>query len=283
MSLLSHPAVVALVALFVWWFSTGIVLYVVGRTGRASRWSLLCAGTLLAAGLYGLVLSSTDVSVAGAYAAFACALLVWGTQEFAFLIGAITGRNEKACPPGCSGLRRAMLALESIVYHEIALLLSGIAVVAATWNSANQLGTWTFVILWAMRVGAKLNLFLGVPVLNQEFLPDRMKHLASFFTQTPVNPLFPVVVTISTAVTTLLVAQALASDATAFTRTGTMLLASLLALGVLEHWFMVLPLPIAALWGWSMRPRSIHPRASSGVPLSVDLGGGSVISETHDP
>lgn len=283
MSVLSHPAVVALFALFVWWFSTGLVLYVVGRTRLSSRWRLVCAGLLFAAGLYGLARSSADTSVAGPYVAFASALLVWGTQEFAFLTGSITGPNEKACPIGCSGWRKTMLAVESILYHEVALILSGIAVIAATWNGGNQYGTWTFVILWTMRVSAKINLFLGVPVLNQEFLPDKLKHLASFFAQKPVSAFFPLAVTASTAVATLLVAQALVGNATAFTRTGTMLLASLLALGVLEHWFMVLPLPIDALWGWGMRPRRFRARRSSPVSLSADLHVRSVISDAQDP
>jgi putative photosynthetic complex assembly protein 2 len=283
MTLLSHPAVVALFALFVWWFSTGIVLYLVGWRLRASRRSLLGAAVLFAAALYGLALSSANTRVIGAYTAFACALLVWGTQEFAFLSGAITGPNNQPCAEGCSGWNKVALAVRSIVYHEIALVLSGVAVIGATWNSDNPFGAWTFLILWAMRLSAKINLFLGVPVLNQEFLPDRLSYLASFFSKGPVSTFFPFAVTVATAVTTLLVAQALSSDATAFARTGYMLLASLLALGVLEHWFMVLPLPISALWGWGMRSRSVSACPSPAASLSVDVGVRSVVSKIEGP
>ena len=31
-------------------------------------------------------------------------------------------------------------------------------------------------------------------------------------------------------------------------------MASLLALAVLEHWFMVIPLPSEKMWKWAMRP-----------------------------
>jgi len=282
MSLLSHPAIAVLSALFVWWFSTGVVLYIVRSCSWASRWSLLCAAALFAAGLYGLALSAVDTSVFGAYMAFAAALLVWGTQEFAFLTGAITGPSDSPCPPDCSGRRRAVLAFQAIFYHEVALVLSGIAVAAVTWNSANQFGASTFLILWVMRVSAKINLFLGVPILNQEFLPARLRYLASFFAQRPISPFFPFAVTGATAVATLLVAQAFAGDASAFFRTGTMLLASLLALGVLEHWFMVLPLPIAALWSWGLRSRDGRACRSSAAALSADICVRSVVSETHD-
>jgi len=283
MTLLSHPAVVAFFALFVWWFSTGVVLYLVGWPLRAPRLSLIGAGVLFAASLYGLALSSADTRVIGAYTAFACALLVWGTQEFAFLTGAITGPSNKACAKDCSGWLRVALAVRSIVYHEIALVLSGIAVIGATWNSDNSIGAWTFLILWAMRLSAKINLFLGVPVLNQEFLPDRLNYLATFFTKGPVSPFFPFAVTAATTVTTIIVVRALSGDATAFGRTGYMLLASLLGLGVLEHWFMVVPLPISALWGWGMRSRSVRTCPSATVSLSVDIAARSVVSEIEGP
>lgn len=261
--LLSHPAVAALCALFVWWFSTGVVLYIVGWRDWKSRWGLLGAGAIFAASLYGLSTSGADASVAGAYLAFIYAVILWGTQEFAFLTGFITGPYTQVCPESCAGWRRAALAVEAIVYHEIALLLTALAAVAVTWKADNQFGVWTLTILWLMRVSAKLNLFMGVPVLNHEFLPERLQYLSSFFTRKPVGVFFPIAVTAATAGTTLIVAKALAVGTGAFESTGFMLLASLLSLGVLEHWFMVLPLPIAALWGWGMRSRAVQVRTAA--------------------
>jgi putative photosynthetic complex assembly protein 2 len=283
MALLSHPAIVALYALFVWWFSTGVVLYIVGRPGWSSRWILLAAGVLFAASLYGLSRSSADTSVLGAYSAFTYAVLLWGSQEFPFLTGLITGPRGEPCPESCRGWRRVALALEAIVYHEIALLLSGLAVFAVTWNAVNQFGAWTFLTLWAMRVSAKLNLFLGVPVLNDEFLPDRMSYLASFFSKRPVSLLFPVTVTAATVLTALVVTRALAADASAFSSSGYMLLASLMALGLLEHWFMVLPLPIAALWGWGMRSRTGHAQAAAAMSAAQDPRLRTSVTEIPEP
>ena len=39
--------------------------------------------------------------------------------------------------------------------------------------------------------------------------------------------------------------------------------AALLSLAVLEHWFLVLPLPSAAMWSWSLRSRA--PPAGSAI------------------
>ncbi len=283
MTLLSHPAVAAFCALFVWWFSTGVVLYIVGRPGWSSPAWLFGAAVLFAASLYGLARSGADTSVTGAYVAFTCAVLLWGTQEFGFLTGVVTGPRRQACPEGCVGWRRAALALEAIIYHEIALVLSGVAVVAVTWKADNQFGTWTFLILWTMRVSAKLNLFVGVPVLNHEFLPDRLSYLTSFFTRKPIGLFFAIAVTTATAATTLLVAIGLTGDTSAFQSTGTMLLASLMALGVLEHWFMVVPLPIAALWSWGMRSRTVQVDRRSATTLAQDRRVPSVVTKVPDP
>jgi putative photosynthetic complex assembly protein 2 len=283
MTILSYPAVAALCALFVWWFSTGVVLYIVCRPGWNSRGCLMVAGALFVASLYGLARSSGDTSVAGAYIAFTCALLLWGTQEFGFLTGFITGPRKRPCPEGCAGWRRAAFAVEAVLYHEIALLFSCAAVLAVTWNANNQFGALTFLILWAMRVSAELNLFLGVPVLNDEFLPGRLEYLKSFFTQKPIGLFFPLAVTAATAVTALLVNMALASDANAFQSTGCTLLASLIALGVLEHWFMVLPLPVAALWSWSTRSRADQVRERTSASLAQDARVRGVVAKVPDP
>jgi len=282
MALLAHPAVAALSALFVWWFSTGMVLWIIGSSRCNSRWGLFGAVVLSSASLYGLGRSAADTSVVGAYVAFTCAVLLWGTQEFGFLAGYITGPRNQPCPDNVTGWRRAALAVEAVLYHEFALVLSGLAVIAATWNAENQFGTWTYLILWAMRVSAELNLFLGVPVLNDEFLPKRLSHLTSYFVRKPVSPFFPLVVTVATAVTTLLVARALSGEGGAFAPTGYMLLASLLALGALEHWFMVLPLPIAALWGWSMRSRT-DLTSGPGTPLARNARMRSTVTKVPDP
>jgi putative photosynthetic complex assembly protein 2 len=65
----------ALYALFVWWFSTGVVIYLDGLPQRTFRWSMLGATALLGLSLYGLARSGADTSIGGAYLAFTCGLL----------------------------------------------------------------------------------------------------------------------------------------------------------------------------------------------------------------
>jgi putative photosynthetic complex assembly protein 2 len=47
----------ALFALFIWWFSTGAIIWLDGLPARTYRWSMLGASAVLVAGLYGLAAS----------------------------------------------------------------------------------------------------------------------------------------------------------------------------------------------------------------------------------
>jgi putative photosynthetic complex assembly protein 2 len=246
-----------LYALFVWWFSTGLILWLDGLPRRTFRWSLLGATILALAALHGLATSSADASIGGAYLAFTCGLLIWGWHEISFLMGFVTGPRRTPCPKGRSGWRHFVHATETILHHELAILATALLVVALTWGGANQVGTWTFLLLWGMRLSAKLNVFLGVPNLTEEFLPEHLRYLSSYLVKKPMNLLFPASVTVATVIAALLVQRALAADASAFEVAGFTFLGALMALAILEHWFLVLPLPDAALWSWALRSREL--------------------------
>jgi putative photosynthetic complex assembly protein 2 len=239
-------------AALLWWFTTGLILLLDGLPPTTFRWSMAAATAALLAAGYVLRASAADASVSGAYTAFSCAILVWGWLEMSFLMGFITGPRKHACVERCHGWRHFIHATQAIAYNEIATLMGAAAVAAATWAAPNRVALWTFLILWAMRVSAKLNLFLGVPNLGEKFLPPHLQYLRSFFTKRPMNLLFPISVSGSTLVLVLL-AQTCRAAGDAFHSVGYALLSSLLALAVLEHWFMVLPLPNEKLWKWALR------------------------------
>lgn len=244
-----------LFVLLVWWFSTGAILWLDGFPRRTFRWSLLGATLVAGLAVWGLVATSGTTTVAGAYLAFACGLAIWGWHEISFLMGYVTGPRKTACPSGCAGWRHFGHAAATLLHHELAIAATGVALAAITWGEPNQVGTWTYLVLWWMRLSAKLNVYLGVPNLTEEFLPDHLHYLKSFFTRRPMNLLFPVSVTAATVVAVLLFRAALSDGATPFAATGLTLIATLLALAILEHWFLVLPVPDAALWSWGLRSR----------------------------
>ena len=241
--------------LFVWWFSTGVILYLDGLPRRTFKFTLAGSTVVLVGALVGLRTSSSDMSVAGAYCAFTCAVLVWGWQEVAFLLGYVTGSRRTPCPAHASGWKRVGYAFQVVAHHELALLVLAVAVFVTTQDGGNQTGLWTYLVLWIMRQSAKLNVFLGVRNLNESFLPPHLKYLETYFARKPMNALFPWSVTLSTvfAVGAWQGALGAAGDAAALTRMT--FPATMLALAILEHWFLVVPLPSEALWKWGLLSR----------------------------
>jgi putative photosynthetic complex assembly protein 2 len=241
--------------LFAWWFSTGAVIYLDGLAQQTFKWSLLAAGLAAVASLYGLNRSSADTSVGGAYVAFTCALIVWGWLEMSFLMGVVTGPRRLPCPAGASGLRRFRYAVDAILYHELAILVAATLVVAVTAGGGNHVGVMTFLILWVMRLSAKLNIFFGVRNLTEEFLPEQISYLKTYFRKRPMNPFFPLSVLGSTLIAILLAQRAMAPGVSDFDRAGDAMLATLITLATVEHWLLVLPVRVEKLWSWGMRSR----------------------------
>lgn len=251
----------AVVAVFLWWFATGAILYLDGMRRETFRYSLGGATVLLAAAVWGLTETRDLTSAHGAVVAFLCGLAIWGWLELAFLTGVVTGPERRDCPPGLSGWQRFVRATRALLHHELAILAAVAWTTSLTWDGANRVALWTVLLLWGMRLSAKLNLFLGVRNLNAEFLPDHLRYLGTYFGTARTNPLLPVSLVGSVAVAALLLAEAFAPSAgnvgaDAFTAVGFTLLGTLAALGALEHALMVLPLPATALWKWGFRSRA---------------------------
>jgi putative photosynthetic complex assembly protein 2 len=244
-----------LFTLFVWWFSTGLILFLDRLPRTTFRWSMGIATLIAAAGLIGLAGARNDTSVAGAYCAFASAILVWAWHECSFLLGFLTGPSDKPCPPGCAGWRRLKLAATSIIHHELALAATGLVVIALAAGGANKVGLWTFVVLWTMRLSTKINLFLGVPNVGEEFLPEHLRYIASYFAKRPMNLFFPVSVTLTTGALGFVLRDLTTPGLSDFDTAALCFLVTLLALAVIEHWFLVSPIPVTGLWSWSLKER----------------------------
>jgi putative photosynthetic complex assembly protein 2 len=252
MAMYGYPA---LYALFVWWFSTALIIWLDNLPRHTFRWSMLGGTLVFMVALHRVAATAGDSSVTGAYAAFTYGVLLWGWQEMSFFMGFVTGPRTTPCPPDCVGWRRFRLATATCIYHELASLASAVAVVALTWGAANQVATWTFMVLWVMRLSSKLNVYLGVLNLNEDFVPAHLRYLCGYMRQKPINALFPFSVTGATLVLGWLALRAAAPGVDRFHAAGLTFCATMLALGIIEHWFLVLPLPFAELWSWVLRRR----------------------------
>jgi putative photosynthetic complex assembly protein 2 len=241
-----------LYTVFLWWFSTGAILWLDRLPRSTYRWSLLGASLATMAAIYGLISSLHVTTPAGAICAFSCALGLWGWHELSFLTGFIAGPRREPCPPGATGRRRFVLATATVIHHELALVATAVALTLAALGQPNQIGCWTFDILLAARLSAKLNLFLGVPNFSDAFFPDHLRYLTSYLRKGPISPLFPLSIVGGAAVLVATGRALMAPEAGAFEATGYSLIAALTALALIEHGFMVVPLPDTALWRWAM-------------------------------
>jgi putative photosynthetic complex assembly protein 2 len=241
-------------ALFVWWFSTGAIIFLDNLHRDTFKYSMLGATAVSFLCLIGISVTSHEATLKATYEAFFFGLFAWGWQEISFYMGYVTGPRKASCPENCGGWAHFVHAVQTSLWHELAIIGSASLIVWLTWGRPNQVGMWTFMVLWWMHQSAKLNVFFGVRNLNEEFLPEHLNFLKSFLKSKPMNLFFPISITVSMVVTTMLFEHA-AHATTPFARAGNMFLATMMALAILEHWFLVIPLPAGKLWQWGLASR----------------------------
>jgi putative photosynthetic complex assembly protein 2 len=234
---MTNPWIIALSAIFLWWASTGLILWRVRRADLGGPddhlWSVLLGLPLLVGGIAGAHTSADHLTVGSVYTGFLSALAFWGWIELAKLP------------------ERIWRAVGSILWHEFALIAGLLALTHLTLNAPNPFSALTFATLFFARVSAKLNLFLGAPRINIEFLPRPLAHIASHFRKAPMTALLPLSIAALALATGWWAAQAAnATEDASFI--GFLLLSVLTALALIEHLFMVVPIPDQKLWRWML-------------------------------
>jgi putative photosynthetic complex assembly protein 2 len=266
--------------LLLWWLSTCVILHLDSLDSRTFRWSMIGATAILALSLWGIAKTSADATLGGAYGAFAFGLLVWGWQLISFYMGYITGPRTTAYDGELSGWRRFVEAARTSLYHELAVCLSASIIAALTWDMPNKMGLWTFLLLWWMHLSAKLNIYCGVPNLSEELLPQHLHYLKSFMRRKPMNLFFPLSVSISTVIAVFLAQGVANAQATPFDTTCGIMLATLMALAIAEHWLLVAPLQTDIIWRWCVGVGSIEDGVASSQSAKPDA---STLSDGDAP
>jgi putative photosynthetic complex assembly protein 2 len=244
-----------LYAALLWWFTTGLIFAVSRRSRRTVRISFALGSFIAIGAIYMLLTTAREVSPGHIYLAFTSGLLIWGWLVAGYYFGFVTGPQTtslNAVQPHPMG-KRFRLALRGSLYHE--LLIAGVAVLlfGLTWSQPNRWGLWIFLALWLMHSSAKLCVFLGVRNFRVDFLPPHLHYVRALLGRRPGNPLLPITVCLAISVSLALLYQVVAPGADASHITGSLLVATMLLLGVMEHLLLVLPLPFV-LFGWGVRP-----------------------------
>ncbi|MFK7964570.1 MAG: putative photosynthetic complex assembly protein PuhE [Burkholderiaceae bacterium] len=247
-----HAVFTIVFALLVWWLGTSLVL-IVGRlaSGDGRLGKAICVA-LYGLSLYGVATTQQLAGVHPAFASFTLAVILWGTLEFSYLRGWLTGPVPLACPPGLSLGKRFVAGIRTSLHHELAVLATVALLLAFSVTAVTQIGLATFVLLWLMRWSAKLNLFLGVRNFNTEMLPANMRYLSTYVRKASMNWLFPVSVVAGGAALYYWVKPLLGWQLTDLAQVESLLLATLMVLALFEHVLLMVPLSDRWLWSWAM-------------------------------
>jgi putative photosynthetic complex assembly protein 2 len=248
-----------LVAASVWWASTGVLFWRMGKSPDTYYSTVLAATIAMGAGTIAVLGLREDTGTLAAYGGFLAGIAIWAWHEALFLTGYLAGPRRTPCPEGLSTWHRFLVSTKVVIHHELAIAAHGALLVALSWGAANQIAAWTFLLLWGMRLNAKLVVFLGAPNISDEFLPSHLTYLSSYFGKRRVTAFFPVFITMATAAATALTYTALLQTAGSGLAIGLMLISALAWLAVLEHWALVLPIRDGALWRWA-QPKTSKPQ-----------------------
>lgn len=257
-------------ALFLWWFTTGLIIAIYGRSPRLIRFCFWGATGAMVGALIGLLLTRHLTSPVSVYLSFTCGLVIWGWQIAGYYLGYITGPYVNTSAPAneiqkLSFRTRFQMAFRAGLHHELVAAAFALLLVAITWGQPNRWGLWIYLTVWLMHSSAKLNVFLGVRNFRIQFLPPHLHHLDRLLGRQNSNRLFPASIVVAVAVALLLLYRAIMPAALPAQTVGSLLLSTMIVLGLLEHAMLVAPVPVA-LWGWGLRPLSpVGNRLSSSV------------------
>jgi putative photosynthetic complex assembly protein 2 len=242
------PATV--IAITSWWLLTGVALIAVHQPQHRRRAIFVFVSLVMMATWYVIPSNVGDNSPLASAVGFLLGLLIWAWLEISYLLGFVTGPNNKPCPDGASGWQRFIGGLGTTLYHELAVLMMVALLGWISYDSMNTTAINTLIVLWLMRWSAKLNLFFGVRHFNKEWLPNHLGYLfgyikierASWFL--PFTTLLGIVATVGL--------YQLAYGATSLSQQMSFyLVGALMLLATIEHLFLLFPFQEEVLWRWA--------------------------------
>ncbi|WP_240505902.1 putative photosynthetic complex assembly protein PuhE [Erythrobacter colymbi] len=253
-----------IVTVAIWFVATGLIAWADNRERATFSRSLAVGSVAGIAGLLVILVSSLSTQVWAVYLSFIGALMVWGWHELSFLTGASAGPRRGPSDPSLTGVARFRQAAATVMHHEVALAITALLLISLSWNAPNQIGATVFVLMFAMRLVSKVNLFVGVPNSSSEMLPDQLAYLKTYFGPSRMTALLVASVTAIAAATAWFASLALAAPVGSAQMVGASLLTTLALLGVLEHLFLALPFRDGMLWGWA------YPQRRAAAPTKRD-------------
>ncbi|MEO0575132.1 MAG: putative photosynthetic complex assembly protein PuhE [Pseudomonadota bacterium] len=237
-----------IIAVSLWWLATLALLWRIRLprdTFGASLWAVTAG---LVVGVACIVASASMASPLGAYLAFFGTLALWSWHEATYFFGTISGPRPLPCPSGVSLWRRFWFGVGASLYHELLVILTVVALWVGLQDAVNTVALQAFVVLWLMRWSTKINIFFGVSNLHTEYWPNHLRYLDSYVGAASHNRVFPLSIVLGVVLSVWLVKPWFGVTSSPFDIVSVSLLLTLLVLGLLEHLFLLIPVPDGKLW-----------------------------------
>ena len=164
-------------------------------------------------------------------------------------------------------MERFTQASATVIHHEVVLALTALLLISLSWNLPNQIGATVFVLLFGLRLCAKINMFVGVPNSSVEMLPPHLDYLKSYFGQNRMTALLALSIVAIVAMALWFGSLALAAPLGSAEMVGASLLTTLCLLGAVEHVFLALPFRDGMLWGWAFRGAGARRAPTNSIDL----------------
>jgi putative photosynthetic complex assembly protein 2 len=250
-----------LFTVFLWWFTTGLIIAVYGRPRLLTQVGYVVATLAMLLSFVVIVGTRDMTEPIAVIASVTCGVLIWGWLIMAYYLGYITGPGTSLEPAlrKQTLLARFTAALQFSLYHEVLAAVCALLICVITWGQPNQWALWIYLALWLMHTSAKLNVFFGVRNFRINLLPEWMHHLHGLLGKRGSTGFFPLSVGLATLALLGLVYHALVTASVGHSL-GALIVATMIGLGILEHLLLVLPVA-SMLWGWGIRAIPPKPQA----------------------
>ena len=241
-----------LYALFIWWFTTGLIMVVYGRSRPIVHTGFGLITACMVAALVGVWLTRSQSGLWAVYAALTCGVFLWGWQVASYYLGYITGPDIDTPTSPMTFTTRFCLALKASWHHEAVVVAFALLLTALTWNQPNRWSLWIFLAVWFMHSSGKLSVFFGVRNFYIDWLPAHLHHLKPFIAKRPSNAWTFSSIVFASSLGLSLYFRGLAQGVESAPAVGLIFVGTMILLGVLEHGLLILPIP-ATLWGWGIQ------------------------------
>lgn len=244
-----------LTAVLVWWSSTGLLIVLVQRGPVVRRRAAIGLTVITLGATVAVVALRDQTSLAGAYLGFALGIALWAWHESMLLFGYISGPRQLECPPDLKGWDRFKTSVQVILHHELGIALHAAVILALSFGAANLVAAATYILLWGMRISAKLLIFLGAQNVSDAFLPAHLKYLSTYFNTARTTRFFPVFLILTGCVAAALLVMGFRQTGGSFEAAAYLLLGTLALLAAFEHFALIVPVKEERLWSWALRNR----------------------------